>query len=435
MAFLEKLNNREYWNLLREIQEVPRTIMGEGFHKSLEILGKKIPIEILTIPTGTQCGSWTIPEEWSVTQATLKSVKNQKVLVDGKKDQFRLWQYSTSFGGVIERDTLINEHLRWLDHCEKGVPWIITPYKKRWGFSVSKEFLSSLTEKEYEVDIKTEFRPGNLEIGVATLEGKSSKTILIDAILGLGPLANNLSGVVAAVALYDFLASLPNRKYTYRFLFTPETIGPIALLYCHTHIYDSVVGGINLQNLADKGKHLSLKYSRPGTTPVDRALKHIVEYWKSDLTTAVPLIEPYHVMASNSGNEKAYNSLGLDIPMTSFRRTQLGEYPEYDTHLDDMNWVSEPHFIDSLRALAAGFDALELNTIPVHTFKGEPFLTGYGLFPKIEKDVDRIPYNFLMAFSDGKHDLIDIAESAKISVGKFREALTLMVEKGLLLLG
>ncbi|MCX6165438.1 MAG: hypothetical protein NTU73_11380, partial [Ignavibacteriae bacterium] len=58
--------------------------------------------------------------------------------------------------------------------------------------------------------------------------------------------------------------------------------------------------------------------------------------------------------------------------------------------------------------------------------------TGYGLFPKIESDRDRIPYDYLMGFSDGQLTLVEIAEKAGIPVCDFDEPLNQMLEKGLL---
>ena len=75
---------------------------------------------------------------------------------------------------------------------------------------------------------------------------------------------------------------------------------------------------------------------------------------------------------------------------------------------------------------------MERSKVLKHKFKGEPFLTGYGLYPKIKNDSDRIPYDYLMGFTDGNMTLLDIAEKASIPITHFDDAVKLMLEKDLI---
>ena len=67
-----------------------------------------------------------------------------------------------------------------------------------------------------------------------------------------------------------------------------------------------------------------------------------------------------------------------------------------------------------------------------HAFDGEPFLTGYGLYPNIERECDRLPWDYLMGFADGEHSLVEIADRAGVPVTDFDEPVRLMVAHGLL---
>lgn len=413
------------WNLLCDLYAIPRTLLGEGFEKSLARIRQDVPVEVLRLASGTACGSWTVPPEWQLKRATLVAPSGE-VLADGLQNPCAIWQYSTPFTGILSREQL-RPHLAASAHTPDGVPQLVTYYTRRWGFSLSARQMQSLPPGDYRVDIQAEFVPGHLSIGTAFLPGRSKQTILIDSVLSASALANNLSGVAAGVALFQALSVQRDRKYSYRWLFTPETLGPIALAYHFPQVFQDAVGGLNLQNLADPGEAFYYKRSRPGNSVFDRSMEHALKH--SGLAHE---IAEYDVRTGECGNEKAYNSLGIEAPVGAFRRTQLGRYPEYDTSLDDLGFVSQTKLSQSVSLIEAALQVLENNRVLKNTFKGEPFLSGYGLFPKIERDADRLPYDYLMGFADGSQDLIGLAERARLPMERFVEPARLMEEKGLL---
>ena len=61
------------------------------------------------------------------------------------------------------------------------------------------------------------------------LPGESTEEVLVSTHVCHPSLANdNLSGIFIATWLAKTLAALPKRRYTYRFVFIPTTIGAIA---------------------------------------------------------------------------------------------------------------------------------------------------------------------------------------------------------------
>ena len=143
-------------------------------------------------------------------------------------------------------------------------------------------------------------------------------------------------------------------------------------------------------------------------------------------------VKEFDVRTGSCGNEKAYNSLGCEVPIGSIHRSPLGSYPEYDTSSDDLTLVNKKQLVDSFRVCQGAIETLERSQIFQHTFKGEPFLTGYGLYPKIEKDEERIPYDYLMSFTTGKMTLVDIANRANLCVVEFDAAVKQMLNVGLI---
>lgn len=412
------------WDLMEKLFPVYRTLMGEGYRKSLEIINNIIPINVLNFPSGTKCGSWTIPEEWIVNDAYISDMKG-KIIIDFKQNSFHIWQYSIPFKSEVTKEELL-QHILISEKSRSAIPLYVTYYNKKWGFSMSRNQRAKLIDDKYFVEINTEFKKGNLTIGELYLPGKNSEEIIIDAVLSCSSLANNLSGVVIAAYLGELISKIQDRNYSYRILFTPETIGPIALHYLQDGFGKNVIGGYTLVNLADK-KYYHYKNSRKGNTVADLAMQHSLKHFEEKY-----LVEEYDVLTGTCGNEKAYNSLGIEIPIGAFSRSKLGSYPEYDTSKDDLNFIKPKKIFKSLQVCWGAVQSIERSIKYKHTFKGEPFLTGYGLFPKIESDRDRIPYDYLMGFSDGQMTLVDIAEKANIPVSDFDEPLNLMLEKGLL---
>ena len=102
-----------------------------------------------------------------------------------------------------------------------------------------------LPDGEYRVFIDSTLEAGSLTYGQAFLEGDSKQEILFSTYLCHPSMANNeLSGPLVAAFLYNELAKIPNRKYSYRFLFAPETIGVIAFLDQHgQHLRENLHAG------------------------------------------------------------------------------------------------------------------------------------------------------------------------------------------------
>ena len=307
-----------------------------------------------------------------------------------------------------------------------AIPHTVKFYSKDWGFSLSEQQKATLKEKRYRVIIDTSFNDGVLSIGQLVLPGQSKKEILIDAVLSCPSLGNNLTGPVVTCFLAQQLLKRDNRFFSYRFVFTPETIGPLALFHLVDGFGDNIEGGYTLVNLGDMNR-FNYRKSRDGNTVADKAIEHSL-HWSGIQYE----IDKFDVRTGTCGNEKVYNSLGCEIPIGSFRRSPLGSYPEYDTSLDDLSFIAEEQLFDSFKVFHGAIEVLERSKKFRHKFKGEPFLTGYGLFQKIETDKDRIPYDYLMGFTNGEMTLVEIAERAGVCIDEFDEAVRLMLDAKLI---
>ena len=173
-----------------------------------------------------------------------------------------------------------------------------------------------MSDGEYEVVIDLTLADGALTYGECLLAGQIEDEFLISVHICHPSLCNdNLSGVAVATALARLLAS-SSYRYTYRFLFVPGTIGPIAWL-SNQDAARRVKHGLVLACVGDRG-NFNYKRSRLNAE-IDRAMEHVLKSKGAPFT--VRDFSPYGY------DERQYCSPGFNLPVGSFRRTPHGEYP------------------------------------------------------------------------------------------------------------
>jgi aminopeptidase-like protein len=118
-------------------------------------------------------------------------------------------------------------------------------------------------------------------------------------------------------------------------------------------------------------------------------------------------------------------------------RTPWGEYPEYHTSADDLDFLRPEGLADTLDALLAVVDVLEGNrTYRNLSPKGEPQLGRRGLYDAVGGRVDRrsatLALLWVLNQSDGEHDLLAIADRAGMEFELVRWAADRLLEADLL---
>ena len=219
---------RKMLELIGELFPICRSITGEGLRQSLKRVGELIPLATHEVPTGTQVFDWTVPKEWNIADAYIKDRDGRRI-VDFRDNNLHVVNYSAPVNARLSLAEL-RPHLHSLPDRPDWIPYRTTYYAETWGFCLPHRQLESLPDGEYEVVIDSSLRDGALTYGECVLPGEVEDEVLISTHICHPSLANdNLSGVAVAAALAQILASAPHR-YTYRFLFVPGTIGPIAWL-------------------------------------------------------------------------------------------------------------------------------------------------------------------------------------------------------------
>lgn len=238
---------------------------------------------------------------------------------------------------------------------------------------------------------------------------------------------NEVSGPVLQCGLARWLMQSP-RRYTYKCIFVPETIGSIYYISQHLRqLQQEVKAGFVLSCCGDNNTYSYLP-SRKGDTLSDKVLLHVLEEH-----------HPYfmrYTFLDRASDERQYQSPGVDLPLIPFSRSLYRHYPEYHTSLDDMNFISPTGLQNSFDTLKLCLEILEANNIYHNTCLCEPQLGKRGLYPSTsikggyDDSVDII-INFLV-YCDGQHDLLDIARLIKVPAERCIPIVQKLVEKGLL---
>lgn len=406
-----------------------RSLTGQGVRDSLQILSELVPMEMHRVKSGSQVFDWTIPKEWNIRAAYIETPDGRRI-ADISKNNLHVISYSTPVDAEIDYADLVGR-IRTLPDQPDAIPYVTSYYNETWGFCLSyNEFKTLPKEGTYRVFIDSDLTDGFLDYGEAVLPGSSDEEVLFSTYVCHPSMANNeLSGPLVQAFLYREIAKIKNRKFTYRFVFAPETIGVIAYLdRIGQHLKEKLVAGYVITCIGDRGG-FTYKQSKWKDSTADRIAKHVLKHQE----------EPFEIIPFSVGgsDERQYCSPGFNLPVGSLMRTMYQRFSEYHTSLDNKEFISFPHLDRSVAVYTQFVLALELNekyrnTIPYC----EPQLGKRGMYPSsINPDFQRESVHNLMHFltyADGEHDMIEIAELRDRSIFAFADIIQLCREKGLI---
>lgn len=418
---------KEIYQLIERLYPICRSITGDGVRETLDILGEHVPLVRHEVPSGTQVLDWTVPREWNINDAYIKDLEGNRV-VDFKASNLHVVSYSAPLAARRISIEELRGHLHSLDDQPQLVPYRTSYYDEDWGFCLSHDQLTSLTDAEYEVAIDATLADGSLSYGELLIEGESAEEVLISVHVCHPSLANdNLSGVAVAVQLAKRLAA-QKLRYSYRFLFIPGTIGAITWLSRNREAADRVRHGLTLVCI---GNDEPLRYKRTldGSEDIDRAVEFVLSV-SGDLSE-VRDFHPYGY------DERQYNSPGFRMPVGSLMRGHHGEFPEYHTSADNLAFVHPERLEHGFETLLRVVDVLEGNRNYINLSPyGEPQLGRRGLYRAMGGETTpanvSIAMLWVLQLADGDHDLLAIAERSGAAWDDLCLAAQLLNEHGLL---
>jgi aminopeptidase-like protein len=413
-------------DFITELYPLCRSITGEGVRETLRMIQKRILLEMHEVPSGAKVFDWTVPLEWNVSDAYIMNETGMRV-VDFKANNLHVMSYSSP---VRKRVTLeeLNPHLFSLPDHPEWIPYRTSYYQENWGFCLPHKSRELLKNGEYEVVIDSTLQPGSLTYGESYLPGEQADEVLVSCHICHPSLCNdNLSGIAVAVWLAQVMAAR-QRRYSYRFLFIPGTIGSITWLARNEEIVSRITHGLVLTGVGDAG-NVTYKRSRRGDAEIDRAMTQVLK--DSGDPHAIIDFFPYGY------DERQYCSPGFDLAVGCFMRTPHGEYPEYHSSADNLDFVKADSLARSFARCLETFELLEQNRAYLNQNpKCEPQLGRRGLYRAVagqqEKQSKELALLWVLNASDGCHTLLDIAERADLPFQRIQAAAEALVGVGLL---
>ena len=404
------MKNNKIYNLCKKLWPINRSLTGEGNLETLKIL-KQIhnKLKIKNINSGKKVFDWKIPNEWNAYEAWIKNSQGKKIL-DFKKNNLHLVSYSKKIHKKISLEQL-KKNLHFIKDQPEAIPYVTSYYKKNWGFCMSFNEIKKIKKGNYEVFINSSIKKTNLIYGEILIKGKYKKEIFLSTYICHPSMANNeLSGPAVTINLAKWI-SQKKRKYSYRIIFIPETIGSIGYINKNFKILKkNVIGGFNITCVGDD-RNYSFLPSRNGQTLSDKVgLQTIKKYSKN--------FKKY-TWLNRGGDERQYCSPGVDLPIATLMRSKYGTYKEYHTSLDNLKKVVTPKGLQGgYSMIKNAINTIEKNKYYVTTFLCEPHMSKRNLYPSIgkKKHVSKFTKTMMnvITYCDGKHSINDISYMLKI---------------------
>jgi aminopeptidase-like protein len=381
-----------------------RSITGNGVRQTLSILEEHLPrLQVHEVASGSAAFDWTVPAEWNIDEAYIEDEQGRRI-VDFATSNLHVVGYSVPVDEWIELEDL-QLRLHSLPEQPDAIPYVTSYYSPYWGFCLSQEARGSLAPGRYHAVIRSALAPGSLTYGELFLPGREDEEVLISTYVCHPSLANNeLSGPAVVTALAQWLME-KDRRYSYRFVFVPETIGSIVYLSRNLeHLKSKVIAGFNVTCVGDERAYSYLP-SRAGNALSDVAAKHALKHLVGDFVE--------YSWLDRGSDERQYCAPGVDLPVCSIMRSKYGEYPEYHTSLDDLSLITPNGLGGAYEVLKAAIEAIEIDVRPRVTVLCEPQLGKRGLYPNLgtkETQAKVAAMMDLISYSDGQRTLLEIAE-------------------------
>jgi aminopeptidase-like protein len=417
---------RELHRFAAELYPICRSITGDGIRRTLGLIQKRIPLQLVEVPTGTTVFDWTVPKEWNIRDAYVKGPDGTRV-VDFRQCNLHVMNYSTPVHATMPLSAL-KPHLYTLPEHPDWIPYRTSYYQENWGFCLPHNQMLALEDGTYEVFIDSSFEDGHLTYGESYVRGRSADEVLISCHACHPSLANdNLSGLSVATFLAQFLSGR-DLHYSYRFLFIPGTIGAVTWLARNREIVERIRHGLVLTCIGDAGG-FHYKKSRRGNAEIDRAAAYVLRHYSD--SPEILDFSPYGY------DERQYCSPGFNLPVGCLMRSVWGTFPEYHTSADNLDFIQPPQLAGSLGVCAAILDVLENN----RRYRNqnpycEPQLGRRNLYRSTGGDavgVDISARLWVLNLSDGEYSLLDIAERSGLPFAAISDAAELLCRNGLLL--
>lgn len=414
--------------LIDDLWFLRRDIACDDMSRALGWLADRLGFQVEGYESGSEAWTWIIPPRWEVERAHVKA--GGETLVDLRDHPLHVMSYSQPVDRKVSREELL-AHLRTREDRPGAISFEYSYYRPDWAFSVPHDWLPRFRHDEYEVLIDSRFVPGDLEVACLHLPGRRREEFVFMAHMCHPAMVNDdLSGVAVLAAAAHRLGRKKDRRFSYRFLVGPETIGTIAYLSRHEDLIPDMKGGCFLEMLGNQAP-LSFQHSRSGDNQMDLALSCALKSLKTEHREGA-----FREVIVN--DEAVLDGPGVDVPCCSLSRSgffsrQEWPYPEYHTSDDTPDIISMDRLDEAAEVICRAVEILEQNFVPKRKFKGPVFLSRYDLWVDWRVNMElNLKMDDVMCMLDGDLDLLHIAESLDLDFFMVKGWLDKFAEHGLI---
>lgn len=425
-------------DLFDRLLPITRSITGPGLRESLDIFGEYMPLRRDCVASGTAVFDWIVPPEWALTRAVLTG-PDGAIVADTARSNLEVVNYSTPVDVELDLEDL-QPYLHSIPDQPDLTPYVTSYYRDAWGFCLTQAARQALKPGRYRAVIQSRKYEGGVDFADCVLPGEIGREILLSSYLCHPGLANNeLSGPLVLLGLFDRISRWKRRRFSYRFLLAPETIGSLCYLFRHGDcLKDRLAGGLVLTCLGGPTEGLSYKASRRGTTTLDALVARLGAADGYRLRPFTP---------TSGSDERQFCSPGFNLPMGQMGRTLYGDYAAYHTSGDDKAFMGIAPLVDAVDRIEAllrqhEYAGVFINQAPY----GEAQLGRRGLYPTVnspstwtassDRVVDsRVLLNRILTVlsdCDGDQRMIDIAGRLECSLGDLMPVIDRLEAEGLL---
>lgn len=426
---------QDMYRLAEKIFPYCRSITGQGVRDTLRDLKEYIgkdggpELEVYGIPSGTPVFDWTVPKEWVIRDAYIEDEGGVRI-VDMKENNLSVMGYSVPVDKWVDLEEL-KQYIYTQPDQPDVIPYVTSYYKERFGFCMPQRKKDALTMQKYHMVIDSELTDGCMNYAQVVIPGETDREIFFSTYFCHPSMADNeCSGPALSAELARFVASLKKRRYTYRFIYIPETIGSISYMSVENHLEhmkSHMEAGFNLSCVGDD-RDYSVIESKYADTLADKVLKNVLNSHTGGKYSTYSFLK-------RGSDERQYNAPGIELPVVCYCRSKFGEYPEYHTSADNMELISPKGFQGSYEVMTQVIMALEYNRNYKMTVLGEPQLGKRGLYPTVSQkgsyDTVKAMVDFI-AYADGRNDLIDISNRINVPVKDLMDIVDKLTDNKLL---
>lgn len=403
---------------------IRRSIVGEAVRESLEILnatGNKL--EFFEYPSGDGIGNWSIPLGWRVSGEV--SVGSETF--DAYSECFLIPWGEASFRGFVHRgdvdkiaifgprDDVFYYRTNYYGTCK---PTVSLP-----GRMEQQALADGIT-----VNIKSNRYSDFVHIGQFYRAGKSKAEIVFSTYTCHPCLANdNLSGMIVAKFLTDYIEQLADPYYSYRILYFPETIG--AQLAIRDLIdTENILHAFILTCLGGDPSEGIFKISKWPSLVEKIALEASQHKYSLDTIEFTP----------DGSDERQYAACKKRITASTISFSQFYKYKEYHCSDDNLDFLNVSTLAKSVKMYEDIVEAIESERIPQSTMLyGEPCISAFDLpgfhsggsyRPSLSQNMS---YLQILDLCDGQQteaEIVSALEGYPDSVGMY----SIMLRKGVI---